>query len=51
MGKGKQIDTTIGEEVRGKNPGPWDDFDWGMLNGKLSGLRWVLGEEWDSLCI
>lgn len=29
--------------------GPWDDFDWGMINGKLSTLRWVLGDDWDML--
>jgi hypothetical protein len=26
-----------------------DDFDWGMWNGKLSALRWVLGSDWDFL--
>ena len=32
-----------------KNLGPYSDFDWGMINGKLSALRWVLGDEWDFL--
>ena len=29
--------------------GPWTDFEWGMVNGKLSAIRWVMGDEWDML--
>jgi hypothetical protein len=38
------------EKKYGKdNLGPYSKFDWGMINGKLSALRWVLGDEWDTL--
>jgi hypothetical protein len=41
----KQVEKKYGK----KNLGPWDDFDWGMVNGKLSAIRWMLGDEWDML--
>ena len=37
------------EELGPDGIGPRDDFEWGMLNGKLSALRWVMGDEWDML--
>lgn len=38
------------EKQYGKaNLGPYSDFEWGMLNGKLSAIRWVMGSEWDFL--
>jgi hypothetical protein len=40
----KQVEDEFGAEL-----GPWDDFEWGMINGKLSAIRWVMGDEWDML--
>jgi hypothetical protein len=46
---GRDAAKRVEEEFGLENLGPWTDFEWGMINGKLSALNWVMGEEWDML--
>ena len=47
--RARKAATEVEKKYGRKNLGPWDDFEWGMMNGKLSALRWILGDEWDNL--
>ena len=43
----REVEKKYGESMLAANVK--DDFSWGLLSGKLSALRWVLGDEWDNL--
>lgn len=49
MQEAERAADSIRRELGPETLGPYTDFEWGEVNGKLSALRWVLGEDWDSL--
>lgn len=43
----REVEEKYGQEKLDENVK--DNFSWGLVSGKLSALRWVLGDDWDNL--
>jgi hypothetical protein len=47
LDRAKKAARKIERKYGGKKNLGWDDFEWGLLSGKMSALSWVMGSEWE----